>query len=46
MTVQDEVASADVVAGIIPVNEINAYVLFDSGATCSFIACGFAKQLG
>ena len=43
MTVQDAVASTDVVAGIIPVNEINAYVLFDLGTTCSFIACEFAK---
>lgn len=46
MTVQDAVASTDVVADIIPVNEINAYVLFDSGATYSFIACEFAKRLG
>lgn len=46
MTVQDAVVSGDVVAGIIPINDINAYVLFYSGATCSFIACDFARRLG
>ena len=45
MTVQDAVQSKDMVSGIIPVNSINAYVLFDSGATCSFISDEFAKTL-
>ena len=38
MTVKDTVASKDVVSGIIPVNSIDAYVLFDLGATCSFVS--------
>lgn len=38
MTVQDAVASADLVAGIILVNTMNAYVPFDWNATCSVIA--------
>ena len=33
MTIKDSVVSRDVVSGIIPVNSINAYVLFDYGAT-------------
>ena len=45
MTVSDAIASQNVVSGIIPVNTINAYVLFDSGATCSFVSHTFAQKL-
>ena len=45
MTVKDAVASKDVVLGIIPMNSIDAYVLFDSGATCSFVSHVFAQGL-
>lgn len=45
MTVQDAVQSRDVVSGIIPINNIDAYVLFDSGATCSFVSVEFANRL-
>lgn len=45
MTIKDAVASRDLVSGIILVNSINAYVLFDSGATCSFVSREFAQRL-
>ncbi|XP_073030620.1 uncharacterized protein [Primulina eburnea] len=44
---QEEADDAnDVVAGTIFVNEMPAYVLFDSGATHSFISKRFTKKLG
>ncbi|XP_073033916.1 uncharacterized protein [Primulina eburnea] len=44
---QEEADDAnDVVAGTIFVNEMLAYVLFDSGATHSFISKRFTKKLG
>ncbi|XP_075487942.1 uncharacterized protein LOC142527112 [Primulina tabacum] len=44
---QEEADDAnDVVSGIIFVNEMPAYVLFDSGATHSFISKRFTKKLG
>ena len=45
LTMRDAVASQDVVTGIIPINTLNAYVLFDSGATCSFVSNSFAENL-
>ena len=45
MTVQDAMESRDVVSGILPVNTVNAYILFDSGATYSFISEDFAKKI-
>ena len=45
MTVQDALEAKDVVSGILPINTINAYVLFDLGATCSFISEDFAAKL-
>ncbi|XP_073061844.1 uncharacterized protein [Primulina eburnea] len=38
--------SNDVVAGTIIINKISAYVLFDCGATHSFISKRFTKKLG
>ncbi|XP_073270998.1 uncharacterized protein [Primulina huaijiensis] len=44
---QEEADDAnDVVAGTIFINEMPAYVLFDSGATHSFISKRFTKKLG
>ena len=43
MTVKDAVASRDVVSSILLVNSMDAYVLFDSGATCSFMSHKFAQ---
>ncbi|XP_073034913.1 uncharacterized protein [Primulina eburnea] len=44
---QEEADDAnDVVAGTISINEMPAYVLFDSGATHSFISKRFTKKLG
>ncbi|XP_073119989.1 uncharacterized protein [Henckelia pumila] len=44
---QEEVENAnDVVAGTILINKTSAYVLFDCGATHSFISKRFAKKLG
>ena len=45
MTVKDAMVSRDVVSSIIPVNSVKAYVLFDSGATYSFVPCEFTHQL-
>lgn len=45
MIVHDAVESKDVVSSIIPINDINAYVLFDSGATFLFVFEEFAKRL-
>lgn len=38
MTVGDALASNDVVAGTVKINFLNAYVMFDSGATKFFIS--------
>ncbi|XP_073119680.1 uncharacterized protein [Henckelia pumila] len=44
---QEEIENAnDVVAGTILINKTSAYVLFDCGATHSFISKRFAKKLG
>ena len=45
MTVKYAVESKDIVSGLIPVNSIDAYVLFDLGATCSFISQEFVQHL-
>ncbi|KAL8121324.1 hypothetical protein AgCh_018164 [Apium graveolens] len=45
MTMQDAVQSSDVVAGTLPVNSVDAKVLFDSGATRSFISQDFVDKL-
>ena len=45
MTMKDAVKDADVVAGTLPVNSVNAKVLIDSGATKSFISHDFALKL-
>lgn len=42
---QDAVAFRDVLSCIILINNINAYILFDSGATYSFVSKEFAKLL-
>ncbi|KAJ4977612.1 hypothetical protein NE237_008392 [Protea cynaroides] len=45
VTSEDAAASPDVVTGIVPINGIPARVLFDSGATHSFISVSFEKKL-
>ena len=45
MTVRDAVRNADVIAGTLTLNSVSAKVLFDSGATKSFISQEFAQQL-
>ncbi|XP_038976913.1 uncharacterized protein LOC120107632 [Phoenix dactylifera] len=45
LTQQDASASDEVVAGMIPINTIDAYVLFDSGSTHSFISSKFFASL-
>ena len=45
MTMNDAVKDADVVAGTLLVNSVDAKVLIDSGATKSFISEGFARKL-
>ncbi|KAL8120759.1 hypothetical protein AgCh_017802 [Apium graveolens] len=45
MTIKDAVQSSDVVAGTLPVNSIDAKILFDSGATRSFISQSFVDKL-
>ena len=45
MTVKEAMSSDDVVTGTLSINNISAYVLFDSRATRSFISEDFAKQL-
>ena len=45
MTVQDAVRNTDVIAGTLLLNFERANVLFDSGATKSFISQDFAKKL-
>ncbi|XP_063941903.1 uncharacterized protein LOC135149893 [Daucus carota subsp. sativus] len=45
MNIEDAVHSSEVVAGTLPVNNIPAKVLFDSGATISFISESFVGKL-
>ncbi|XP_074355683.1 uncharacterized protein LOC141695309 [Apium graveolens] len=45
MNIKDAVQSSEVVAGTLSVNNINAKVLFDSGATRSFISESFIGKL-
>ncbi|KAL8091637.1 hypothetical protein AgCh_034046 [Apium graveolens] len=45
MTVQDAVRNTDMIAGTLLLNSENANVLFDSGATKSFISQDFSKKL-
>ena len=45
MTVGDAIRDADVIAGTLSLNSISAHVLFDSGATKSFISQEFARKL-
>ena len=45
MTVRDAVRNADVIAGTLTLNSISAKVLFDYGATKSFISQEFTQQL-
>ncbi|XP_073295882.1 uncharacterized protein [Primulina huaijiensis] len=46
LTQEEADNSNDVVAGAIVINDISAYVLFDCGATHSFMSKRFAKKLG
>ncbi|XP_063948018.1 uncharacterized protein LOC135152112 [Daucus carota subsp. sativus] len=45
MSVKDAIQDADVVAGTLNVNSLNAKVLIDSGATRSFISQAFVDKL-
>ncbi|XP_038974763.1 uncharacterized protein LOC120106008 [Phoenix dactylifera] len=45
LTRQDASASDQVVTGTLPVNLIDASILFDSGSTHSFVSVSFSKQL-
>ena len=45
MTVHDAVRDTDVIAGTLSLNSISAHILFDSGATKSFISQEFAHKL-
>ncbi|XP_074348976.1 uncharacterized protein LOC141688179 [Apium graveolens] len=45
MNIKDAIQSSEVVAGTLSVNNINAKVLFDSGATRSFISESFVGKL-
>ena len=45
MTVRDAIRDTDVIAGTLSLNSISAHVLFDSGATKSFISQEFARKL-
>ncbi|XP_074327934.1 uncharacterized protein LOC141665847 [Apium graveolens] len=45
MNIKDVVQSYEVVAGTLSVNNVNAKVLFDSGATTSFISESFVGKL-
>ncbi|KAI3669786.1 hypothetical protein L6452_41193 [Arctium lappa] len=44
MTTEEAKETADVVSGTFLVNSLPARVLFDSGATCSFVSDVFCKQ--
>ena len=45
MTVGEAIRDAEVIAGTLSLNFINAHVLFDSGATKSFVSRDFASKL-
>ncbi|XP_019164273.1 PREDICTED: uncharacterized protein LOC109160430 [Ipomoea nil] len=45
MTQQDADVADNVVSGILPINSINAYVLFDSGSSHCFVSKRFVKSL-
>ena len=45
MTVADAIRDTDVIAGTLLLNSIRAHVLFDSGATKSFISQEFARNI-
>ncbi|KAL8133754.1 hypothetical protein AgCh_008990 [Apium graveolens] len=45
MTVQDDVRNTDVIAGTLLLNSEHANVLFDSGATKSYVSQDFASKL-
>ena len=45
MTVGEAIRDAEVIAGTLSLNSINAHVLFDSGATKSFVSRDFASKL-
>ena len=45
MIAKDAMVSRDVVSGIIPINSVKAYVLFDSGAIYSFVSYEFGQRL-
>lgn len=45
MTQQDADATNTVVSGILPINSINAYVLFDFGSSHCFVSKRFVKSL-
>ncbi|KAL8148644.1 hypothetical protein AgCh_005853 [Apium graveolens] len=45
MTVQDAMKDSDVIAGTLSLNSVSANVLFDSGATKSFISKDFTRKL-
>lgn len=43
-TIKDAMESVDVVTGTLPINSVEVYVLFDSGATRSFISVRFTHK--
>ncbi|XP_024971911.1 uncharacterized protein LOC112510795 [Cynara cardunculus var. scolymus] len=45
MTAKEAIASTDVVSGTFLVNSVPAHVLFDSGASCSFVSNAFYQHL-
>ena len=45
MNLSEAVEDTEVVAGMLLINSINANILFDSGATKSFISEDFMKSL-
>jgi hypothetical protein len=45
VTVEDAQAALDVIIGMIIVNDNNAIVLFDSGASHSFVAANFMQKI-
>ena len=46
MTQQEADTQPDVVSGIVLLNNVSAYVLFDTGATMSFISSSFVSRIG
>jgi hypothetical protein len=44
VAVEDAQAAPDIIIGMILVNENNAIMLFDSGASYSFIAANFVQK--